>query len=175
MKRLRVAPIVEGHGEVQCVRILLERTWAWLEGEHVDVLQPIRQPRGQLLKKDRLMKAVGLGIAKLSEHGGLESHPLVLILLDADEDCPGTLGPELLGYARKVDPRTDVTCVLAKVEYETWFAAAAESLDEYLKLTGRARRNLLKTLDTEKLGSKNATSGAPIRGQGTARPKTSPP
>ena len=58
-----------------------------------------------------------------------------LILIDADEDCPKDLGPKLLGFAREVDSRADVACVLAKVEYETWFAAAAESLSKYLDLS----------------------------------------
>ena len=44
------------------------------------------------------------------------------------------MGPKLLGFAREVDSRVDVACVLANVEYETWFAAAAESLAEYLDL-----------------------------------------
>ena len=33
MSRLRVAPIVEGHGESYCIRILLERVWGELLGE----------------------------------------------------------------------------------------------------------------------------------------------
>ena len=57
--------------------------------------------------------------------------------MDADEDCPKELGPKLLGFAREVDSRADVACVLANVEYETWFAAAAESLSEYLDLDVR--------------------------------------
>jgi hypothetical protein len=59
---------------------------------------------------------------------------LVLILIDADEHCPARLGPELLAHAREVNPTVDMACVLAKVEYETWFAAAAESLSAYLDL-----------------------------------------
>src|SRR4051812_23538173 len=55
--------------------------------------------------------------------------------MDADNGCPAKLGPGLLNWARGVDTRVDVACVLANVEYETWFAAAAESLSEYLDLT----------------------------------------
>jgi hypothetical protein len=59
---------------------------------------------------------------------------LILVLVDADHDCPGRLGPELLELARKSHAHVDVACVVAKVEYETWFVAAAESLQDYLEL-----------------------------------------
>jgi hypothetical protein len=56
-------------------------------------------------------------------------------LIDTDEDCPAEMGPRLLGIARKVvDTRADLACVLINVEYETWFAATAESLLKYLDL-----------------------------------------
>ena len=60
---------------------------------------------------------------------------LVLVLVDADEDCPAKLGPKLLEFARKVDSRVDLACVLPHLEYETWFAAASESLSKYLDLS----------------------------------------
>ncbi|GAG17177.1 unnamed protein product [marine sediment metagenome] len=59
---------------------------------------------------------------------------MVLVLIDADKDPPCILGPELLASAREVDVRADVSCVLANIEYETWFVAAAKSLHELLKL-----------------------------------------
>jgi hypothetical protein len=40
----------------------------------------------------------------------------------------------LLARAREVNPTVDTACVLADVESETWFAAAAESLTKYLDL-----------------------------------------
>ena len=59
---------------------------------------------------------------------------MVLVLIDADEDAPCLLGPELLAYAKEVNVNADVACVLANVEYETWFVAAAESLSKYLDI-----------------------------------------
>jgi hypothetical protein len=50
----------------------------------------------------------------------------VLVLLDADDDCPATIGPQLLARARAIDPSAAV--VLAKSEFEAWFLAAAESI-----------------------------------------------
>lgn len=137
MRRLRVAPIVEGHGEVESVRILIQRVWTeLLGGEFVDVLRPIRQKRQKLVKPDELKKAVGLAEAKLADQPPTDDSALVLVLIDADKDPACTLGPQLLTIAREVDDRQDVSCVLAVVEYETWFVAAAESLGAYLDLKG---------------------------------------
>lgn len=137
MSRLRVAPIVEGEGEFACIRILLERIWREvLGGEFIEVLQPIRGSRGQIVKKERLQSFVGLALRKLKNPPVSSDPALVLILIDADEDCPKKLAPRLLAIARAVYPPANVSCVLANVEYETWFVAAAESLGDYLHLAG---------------------------------------
>ena len=137
MSRLRVAPIVEGKGEEASVPILLRRIWSEIVGgEFIEVLRPIRQPRGLLVKPEALKRNVGLALKKLE---GLPESPdpaLVLILVDADEDCPKELAPVLLGVAQEVFPPANVSCVLANVEYETWFIAAAESLGNFLDLSG---------------------------------------
>ncbi len=52
----------------------------------------------------------------------------VLVLLDADDDCPVTLGPDLLARARRACPDIPVAVVLPSREYESWFLAAADSL-----------------------------------------------
>jgi hypothetical protein len=135
MSRLRVAPIVEGDGEFACIRLLLERIWyELLGGDFVRVVRPVLKPRGNLVKQEGLHRAVKLAIKNLSDLPESDDSNLVLILIDADEDCPREWGPKLLDIAREVDSRMDVACVLAKLEYETWFAAAAESLTGYLEL-----------------------------------------
>lgn len=135
MTRLRVAPIVEGHGEYECIRILIDRVWReLLGGVYVDVLRPIRQSRYRLIKQEEVHRAVTLALNKLADVRGAGEPELVLILLDADKDLACELGPQLLEYAKQVHPSADVSCVVAAVEYETWFVAAAESLREYLDL-----------------------------------------
>jgi hypothetical protein len=135
VSRLRVAPIVEGHGEVQAVRILLARIWCeLLGGEHVDVLKPIRIPRSKLVQAAELQRAVSLAWSKL-EGGVVAADPkMVLILLDADRDPACVLGPTLLLDARADRADADIACVLPNVEYETWFVAAAESLGGYFRM-----------------------------------------
>jgi hypothetical protein len=106
-----------------------------LGGEYIQVVQPVRQPRGRLVKSEGLKNAMRFALSKLSALPASKDSALVLILIDADEDCPAELGPKLLKIARKVDSRADLACVLINVEYETWFVAAAESLSpQYLDL-----------------------------------------
>jgi Domain of unknown function (DUF4276) len=161
MSRLRVAPIVEGEGEFHSIRILLQRLWCeMLGGEYIDVLQPIRQPRGKLVKESELGKVVQLARSKLGNSSGPPDPLLILILIDADEDCPRELGPKLLQWARLEASDVEVACVLANVEYETWFAAAAESLSEFLDLSS----DLQVAENPEELGSKKAWVERRFRG-----------
>ncbi len=137
MNRLRVAPIVEGHGEFHAIRSLLTRLWhEQLGGEYLEVLQPIRRPRSQLATEEGLAKAIALAVLKLAAGRANPDPCLILVLLDRDPDPqpPCILGPELLKKACAARPDFDITCVLANVEYETWFVAAAESLSEYLAI-----------------------------------------
>jgi hypothetical protein len=133
LARINIAVIVEGHGEDSAVRGLLQRVWQEvLGGEHANVLRPIRRPRGSLLKADDadLSNAVNLAHVKLRDHGG----GLVLILVDAEDDCARVkgLGPGLLKRAQAARGDADIACVIANVMYETWFVAAADSLRNYL-------------------------------------------
>ena len=120
-----VAPIVEGHGEIEAFPALLHRI---AEACHarlaLRVNQPIRVKASSFTRDDAYMrKHVALAAAKAAQAGGS-----VLILLDCEDDCPADLGPQLLAKAQAV--RLDVPCtvVLAYREYESWFVTAAASL-----------------------------------------------
>jgi hypothetical protein len=69
-------------------------------------------------------------VRKIADHSDQTMPALILILLDANSDCPAALAPQFSGLL----PQTNVACVLAKVEYETWFVGAADSLGAYLVL-----------------------------------------
>lgn len=68
-KKLWIAPIVEGHGECACIRTLIDRIWReLLQGDHVEVIRPIRQGRYSLVnKKESLEAAICLASLKLRE------------------------------------------------------------------------------------------------------------
>lgn len=138
MNRLLVAPIVEGHGEYDAVRILLDRVWREiLGGDCIEVLRPIREKRNRLAvnRNGALTRAVELAARLLAAEKELLDWPaLVFVLLDADDDLPCVLGPELLRLARDARDDVNVSCVVANVEFETWFVAAAESLSEFIDL-----------------------------------------
>jgi hypothetical protein len=119
-----VASIVEGDGEVAALPVLLRRLCAWLSPDaHINVSQPIRVRRDRFLNRDEeFRRYLLLAAAKSGDEGW------ILILLDADDDCPAELGPRVLDRAREVVPHRPVSVVLATREYEAWFLAAAESL-----------------------------------------------
>lgn len=137
MNRLRIAAIVEGDGEVASVPILLRRLGTEILGGRILEIPnpPIRRSRGELLKAETLQKAVALAWKRLTDSPACDEPSLILVLIDSERECPRMLGPRLLEAASgALDPRADVSCVLAHVMYETWFAASAASLGKYLEV-----------------------------------------
>src|SRR5687767_14271440 len=115
MTRIRIVPIVEGHGEVEAVPILLRRIWSELIGGDVaEVMKPIRQPRSRLFKEEELVRAVGLARIKLDSAEAKVDETLILVIFDSNGDCPAVHGPRLLAAARPVAGRHPVACVLVK-------------------------------------------------------------
>lgn len=121
-----VAPIVEGHGEVQAVPILLRRTLAALRPDaFLSVNPPIRIKAASLLGDcDYFARYLELAARKAKPH----SQGSVLILLDCEDDCAAEIGPRLAADAARIRGDVPVTVALAHREYETWFLAAARSL-----------------------------------------------
>ncbi len=129
-----VVPVVEGHGEVGAVPVLLRRIGAVLEPErHIDVRLPVRGHRSKLSGPAEAERYLALAMNKLGGDNGA-----ILVLIDADDDCAATVGPELLSACRAVRADVPVSVVLAVTEFEAWFLASAESL--------RGRRGLAADL-----------------------------
>jgi len=120
-----VASIVEGDGEVAALPVLLRRLGEWrTPGNFTQVLPPIRVHRDRFLNRDEeFRRHLLLAAAKCGEDGW------ILVLLDADDDCPAELGKHILERAQAHVPYRRVSIILANREYEAWFIAAAESLD----------------------------------------------
>jgi hypothetical protein len=120
-----IAPIVEGHGEVDALPALLYRIRdAVAPAAPLRVNPPIRVKAGSFLHDaDHFRKHVSLAAAKAAQAGGS-----VLILLDCDDGCPAEIGPGLLERAKAVRSDVPVFVALAYREYETWFLAAIRSL-----------------------------------------------
>jgi len=120
-----VAAIVEGDGEVAAVPILLRRLAQWLTpGVQFSVLPPIRVRRDRFLNREHeFRRMLLLAAAKCGDDGW------VLVLLDADDDCPADAAPAILARALDVIPHRRISIVLANREYESWLVAAARSLE----------------------------------------------
>jgi hypothetical protein len=127
---IRIVPIVEGNGEVEAVPILLRRiTQAHSPGMALHVTKPIRVHRHRLLKPRELERTVELA----ARQGGSDGK--ILILLDADRDCPKHLAADVLQRAHTARSDRTIRVVLAKSEYEAWFIAAAASIQGHRGLT----------------------------------------
>lgn len=123
MSRIVISTVVEGHGEVTAVPTLLRRMAADIAPElWIEVPRSYRMNRGSLLAPSGLERVV----SALGEQGGPTAG--VLVLLDADDECPAVLGPRLLARVRTARQDRPVAVVLAKREFEAWFLAAAPSL-----------------------------------------------
>ncbi|MDO8804392.1 MAG: DUF4276 family protein [Elusimicrobiota bacterium] len=136
MSEAKIIPIVEGYGECSATPILIRRIALDIFPDFVPrILYPIRIPASRLLKAGEIERAVALASYKLNGKGG------IFILLDGDfkDCCPARNGPELRTRAQATRRDIPIFVVLAKMEYEAWFLAAAESL--------RGQRGLPTTLE----------------------------
>ena len=117
-----IHPVVEGHGEESAVPVLLRRLLGNFGRYDVEIIRPFRRPRSELVKHDGLQNAVEFTANKIAPNGA------ILLLIDSDDDCPCILGPELLNIATRHRPDVSIAVVLAQMEFEAWFLAAARSL-----------------------------------------------
>lgn len=125
MTEVKIAAIVEGHGECEAVPLLIRRIALTIDPGFVPtVLPPLRVPASRLRKNGEMERSVTLASRKLQGRGGI----LVLIDCDWDGGCPAHDGPALLERAKQARSDYPISVVLAMKEYEAWFLAAAESL-----------------------------------------------
>jgi hypothetical protein len=130
-----LASVVEGHGEVEALPVLIRRIAdnVGFAGS-LQINPPIRVKSGSFLNdQDYFRKYVALAAGKAAARNGS-----LLILLDCEDDCPATLGPALLQRVQAVWANVDTFVALAYREFETWFITAAPSL--------RGRRGLPQDL-----------------------------
>ena len=98
-------------------------------------------PRGRLVKEGEVERAVALAAMHAAPDGA------VLVLVDADTDCPAQIGPTLLARAQAAVRDCPLAVVLAKYEFENWFLAAAESIRGHRGLSD----DLMRPTDPESI------------------------
>jgi Domain of unknown function (DUF4276) len=118
---MKIQPIVEGHDEVGAVPVLIRRLRNEAQAYNLEVNQPIRKRRPELIDETQLRKAVRLAWKQ-------EGCAAILILFDSDDDCPRDKGPEVQAWARDEAGELPCVVVLAHREFEAGFLAAIESL-----------------------------------------------
>lgn len=122
-KVVHFAFVIEGKGEVDAIPLLIRRICSELfELFAVKTARPVRITKSKLVRPGELERAIQLARSTNQSHGP------ILVVLDADEDCPATLGPILKSRAIPLAQPHDVSIVIPKREFETWFLTAAESL-----------------------------------------------
>ena len=118
---MKVQPIVEGHGDVDAVPLLLRRLLKEAGVFNIDVGRPIRRSQSELHTQTGIQKAVRLALLQ-------PECAAIFFLFDSEDSCPKELAPKILEWARQVAGNRPCSVVLAYREYETWFLAAIESL-----------------------------------------------
>jgi len=119
---------------VAAVPLLLRRIGHEIDDSRgLDIRKPLRVKRDKVVKPGELERYVELAARRAGPGGS------VLVLLDADDDCPAELGRRLAKRAAEGRPGLVISVVLAKREFEAWFLASAVSL--------RNRRGLGADLD----------------------------
>ena len=117
-----LVPIVEGKGEVEAVPVLLRRIFDEMGVYDVTVAHPFRVKRNRVVRPGDIERTVRQAVSACSDARSL------LVILDADDDDPGILGPKLLKRCESELPFLPVAVVLAQREFEAWFLGAKESL-----------------------------------------------
>jgi hypothetical protein len=85
MNVIRIATIVEGHGEAESVPLLIRRIAVEIDPSlYIDIKPIIRKPASQLKKEGELERAVELVARQIGGKGGI----LILIDCDGDNECP---------------------------------------------------------------------------------------
>jgi len=115
--------VIEGHGEVEAVPALIRRICNELCDLYaVKTARPVRVTKSRLVRSGELERAIRLARGTNREQGP------VIVILDADDDCPAILGPSLKSRALAITSPGTVSIVIPKYEFETWFLASAQSL-----------------------------------------------
>lgn len=116
-----IVPVVEGHSEVLSIGVLARRVLHELDVFDVEIAQPFRVKRNRVVRRDELERTI---IQAVRTRPGATA---ILVVLDADADCPATLSHELKTRASAVTNLL-VAVVFPTIQIEAWILAGIESL-----------------------------------------------
>lgn len=124
----KIVPIVEGDGEVTAIPVLLRKILWQIARFDIQVARPKNaNGKGNLTKEGGLEKFIRYSW-KERDCGA------ILVLLDADKDCPLLLAQNLARRVEAIGLLFPVAIVVAKRMYETWFLASIATIAGQLDL-----------------------------------------
>jgi len=113
MTLVRIATVVEGQGEVAAMPVLLRRLAEQINPQlYVESPRPHRVARGTFLRAGGVENAVATLVEQVGPSAG------ILMVVDADDDCPAKLGPALVERARRTRSDVQTDAVTARREFE---------------------------------------------------------
>lgn len=120
---MNIQPIVEGYGDVEAFPVLLRKLGRECGRHDISINRPLRRKRSEFTQEGSLRASIRLALLQ-------PRCDSILILFDGDgkDDCPKTMGPEILKWARQEARHTPCAVAIAFKEYEAWLLAAVESL-----------------------------------------------
>ena len=118
-----LASIVEGHGDVAAMPVLLSRLVRSLGVNAYFEIRP-----AQRVHKDRMIDPVAMGSYLNTAAAQIEGPGAIIIARDADDQAACILGPQILDVARSVRRDRDIIVAVFEREFEAAFVAAARSL-----------------------------------------------
>lgn len=116
-----LVPLVEGQSEDRAIGVLLRRLFVLMDAPTMRVARPFRVKRNKVVRPGELERSIQQAIRSRSGASA------VMVLLDADDDCPADLAPGLLARAQ-AETALPVSVVCPKVEIESWILAGVESV-----------------------------------------------
>jgi Domain of unknown function (DUF4276) len=118
---MKIQPIVEGYGEVEAIRVLLRRLRDTSGAFPMEFLYPVRKPRAEFIQEGSLRGIIRQTLALRSPDG-------ILVVFDADDDCPRELAGRVQAWASEEAGEIPCAVVMANREFEAWFLASLSSL-----------------------------------------------
>jgi hypothetical protein len=104
--------IVEGTGEVGAIPLLIRRICNEILGVFaLQTMPPVRITKSRLTRAGELERAIRLVQKRTNEP--------ILVIVDADDDCPAALSLRLKTRSFAIIPRHSIGVVIAKHEFES--------------------------------------------------------
>ncbi len=109
--------IVEGDGDKEAVPLLLRRLVHGKFQRYETRFEAINaKGRGNLTDEEKFARFLNLALTK-------RDLAAILVVLDAETDCPKVLAQTLANWARQRNPRVSVAIVVANRYFEAWLLA----------------------------------------------------